>query len=996
MSSMFIPTSSQDVSIVGLWAVFGDVISKVLAMLGTPDANQIPQYAAQYGLIAQGATSMPFNLSSIIGLFGTAVLFLGSLLLLWNCVFGLFNTAKDGEALGKQWSTFYMPLRTVTALSLLFPTSLGYSGVQILMFVFTMWSVGISNSIWTTYVTGITTSSFGSIAKESISQTSTTNKLVDNYAAMLVCGAAVDAAVKQAMPNITVEKASEMQLKQKQSVTTNGTTLRTLVFSMYNKAYDVSSVCGANTISLNFTKAFSFPGTGSVTNIFNPDTANIEASVTVLNQSIYDIFKDLPGTPQNKQALLTVIQQIISAASTDSATVAVSAYSKARDDIGQDMVAAITKAVETSFQPVTSNLTASLTKGGWALAGSQSRQLATIKDQIRGATNLTTAISTTPPTWDISSIVGTNSDVLKATQQTIRNYSGIVNTLIAKSNDPNSPPGNPWNTTVSVQGSSSNTPSKFCGLTMPSMPTADNAFTNDFNAQNFASSFVSNVSQGIIQAMVSSVGKGGLDPVMQVKDMGDCLIDITGVGLIGIITAKAAVDTLQKAVETGAIIEGIAGGGILGQIPGVTEAKAGAAVGAVGIVVFLDSFLTQIFDLLRFVFGGLGFIAFWMAVSLPMIPFIMFLSAVIAWLIGQIEAIFAAPLWVMMHLTPGNDSFVGGQSQGYTLVLVQFMRAPLLTVALIASMLLLYPATWMVNQGFITAMGAVQVTTMTGPLEALAFLFVYAGILTNVFIFVFGMPQVIANAILKWIGQGVDSFGSEMMKGNMENKDSVNRVSRGVDGVKADAANSVANSASSAPSAATKGAGSSGTGSGSAASRGSAGSGSSGVVGQGGQSSVAPQPATKQTQTGNKASSQSSSTPSASVKTPSSSSSNGNVARPVSSGSAGAGASSSGTSGANASNKPVSRPMTRGEKVAGALGMAGVAMTGVNPVTGNSIARDATYAAPAAAKATGKFAVKTAQSAVKHAKNIPAQAKRGIATAALTMALMKNRPKDAA
>jgi len=68
---------------------------------------------------------------------------------------------------------------------------------------------------------------------------------------------------------------------------------------------------------------------------------------------------------------------------------------------------------------------------------------------------------------------------------------------------------------------------------------------------------------------------------------------------------------------------------------------------------------------------------------LPFMPFLIWVGCIIGWCVLVVEAVIAAPLWCLMHLTPGGDELLGSGAAGYRLVLSLLLRPVLLIFGLI-------------------------------------------------------------------------------------------------------------------------------------------------------------------------------------------------------------------------------------------------------------------------------------------------------------------------
>lgn len=70
----------------------------------------------------------------------------------------------------------------------------------------------------------------------------------------------------------------------------------------------------------------------------------------------------------------------------------------------------------------------------------------------------------------------------------------------------------------------------------------------------------------------------------------------------------------------------------------------------------------------------------------PFVPFLIWVGAITGYFLLVVEAILAAPLWAMVHLSPKGDDLVGSGSQGYKLVLSLLLRPVLMVFGLIAAL----------------------------------------------------------------------------------------------------------------------------------------------------------------------------------------------------------------------------------------------------------------------------------------------------------------------
>ena len=122
---------TDDASINMLRRIFGPIIDVLIA---GGDANTI----------SSGANI----LATMFSFFNSGILVAASILLTFVAIAGVVNTANDGEALGKDWSSTYTPLRIVAGGAVLLPTTSGFSFIQIIVLMVTLWGIGFANGTY--------------------------------------------------------------------------------------------------------------------------------------------------------------------------------------------------------------------------------------------------------------------------------------------------------------------------------------------------------------------------------------------------------------------------------------------------------------------------------------------------------------------------------------------------------------------------------------------------------------------------------------------------------------------------------------------------------------------------------------------------------------------------------------------------------------------------------------------------------------------------------
>lgn len=97
------------------------------------------------GVLA-GSGSQMFG--TMMKVFNSAVLALGSIISTYVLLLGTMHTAHEGEFLGKKWSSILIPVRTTIGLSLLIPKTSGYCLIQVFFVWVVIQGIGAADKIW--------------------------------------------------------------------------------------------------------------------------------------------------------------------------------------------------------------------------------------------------------------------------------------------------------------------------------------------------------------------------------------------------------------------------------------------------------------------------------------------------------------------------------------------------------------------------------------------------------------------------------------------------------------------------------------------------------------------------------------------------------------------------------------------------------------------------------------------------------------------------------
>jgi conjugal transfer/type IV secretion protein DotA/TraY len=199
----------------------------------------------------------------------------------------------------------------------------------------------------------------------------------------------------------------------------------------------------------------------------------------------------------------------------------------------------------------------------------------------------------------------------------------------------------------------------------------------------------------------------------------------------------------------------------------------------------------------------IGFILYYI---IPFLPFLYFLFAVGGWVKGLFEAMVGVPLWALAHLRIDGEGLPGDAAiNGYFLIFEIFVRPILIIFGLIASILIfgamvkvlnsifnlavsnlsgfdpqLAPADGDPNAAIDTSCSAIgtpnvaepgTIEWMRGPVDEFFFTVIYAIMVYMIGMSCFKLIDLIPNSILRWMGQGVQTFndlGGEPAEGLLQ------------------------------------------------------------------------------------------------------------------------------------------------------------------------------------------------------------------------------------
>ena len=131
MPAMPFTPPADDVSVGMLKSIFGPVVD---VLISGADPNTV-----------SAASSV---IATLFGYFNSGILVVAAVIAGYVMSMGAINTATDGEAFGKAWSAVWTPVRFVGGGAVLLPSASGYSFIQMIVLMLSIWGAGFASNLY--------------------------------------------------------------------------------------------------------------------------------------------------------------------------------------------------------------------------------------------------------------------------------------------------------------------------------------------------------------------------------------------------------------------------------------------------------------------------------------------------------------------------------------------------------------------------------------------------------------------------------------------------------------------------------------------------------------------------------------------------------------------------------------------------------------------------------------------------------------------------------
>lgn len=646
-------------------------------------------------------------LASVIKVFVAFALMLGGVLAAYTLIAGTMQTAHDGEMLGKKWSSMWLPIRLAVGAALLLPAAGGFCAAQVLVLWCISQGVGLADNLWSAYTSGVNKTIASSSTPNGQGVYDLASKMLQSNFCIIAAQQNQQSFIDATDDDVDVDKTAYKYYKDDNASTTTK--------KVFNFGKDISKINYSIFQAEAWTGGALKSACGTVTITSPSSNSTVSSAATGLNTTAYTLNKVLGadysslnsnGVDNTTAAFSDIYKAQLEATDAlqqSTYTLANSIYTNLNDPKANDDLK-----IATQLMTFTTNYQNSV-KSSISSAFSKSNTWDTFKAAMDTQGWLMAG------TWYVN--VSRYQNLVSAVAQTIPEATGIINAN--KISDNSDFRANMKSFSSLYNSSLKDSPyiSSIINkeLIAPGSQTASDA--DDEKSGSYWTSKITGVFSPITNALASWLASNSntseeTDPLSLVIDLGNT-IDTSAWWIMG---GAFALSLVFSSVMIAAI-----------------------------------TFLVP-----------LWMFAITLSVVIPFTPYIMWMGVVAGWMILCLEAVIAAPLWIVSHLHPDADGPTGRGGSGYGLILSLLMRPALMILGLICAMLILSILIALVNQTFGATFAAVATASGgTSITQAIGVLCVYTLLTLSMVKKSFSLIHVIPDEIMKWLGVNAGSRMSD-------------------------------------------------------------------------------------------------------------------------------------------------------------------------------------------------------------------------------------------
>lgn len=218
-----------------------------------------------------------------------------------------------------------------------------------------------------------------------------------------------------------------------------------------------------------------------------------------------------------------------------------------------------------------------------------------------------------------------------------------------------------------------------------------------------------------------------VNPLIKMQELGD----------VSLTTAQSALALYSAAYVTSAAVDH----SLAGRIGDWTVNTAGTVKDALG-------FLAPLFYFIMFLLFSVGFS---LAVFLPAVPFLYWMTGVANWFVSVLVGCAAGPMWAATHLGVEEDR--GSRSAyGYIFLIDMMLRPSLMVLGFFFASAAIMPTGTLLSMLFAPALNSANADSIVGLAKMIGWLLVYARIATFTVTRLFGLLATLPDYVIAFLG----------------------------------------------------------------------------------------------------------------------------------------------------------------------------------------------------------------------------------------------------
>jgi conjugal transfer/type IV secretion protein DotA/TraY len=652
--------------------------------------------------------------------FNTAVFVVGFAWAMYGIVGGIVATAHEGEVLGKRLSTVWFPIRMIMGIVGMIPMFGGFTMYQAIMMMLTTVGIGIGNSLWTAGVES--TSSMQALVNNSQFHPTSSSQVRSAVKAAFMSGVCIAAELEEeAKMSPPLPASQQVRINHFQQASTQGA-------GYTFGSTDDPKKCGSFQVQGNARQS------GTLTNVhdeaswgFRAGGVNYDAIQSAATAAYVSGMATIVDQTANLGRQWYLARKAANASGAAQPPIPVETLDALADSFVKNSSAAISK-YNVDGGGLQASVKSNMLSLGWFGAGAWYSTFAEANAAIADASKGPTVSASSPGTGFGS----LNSETGRALNAASAAYADAMKVQNADVGD-------------------------------GTRALLDSAIRDHCSGSSTINGMIGtatgncSLGQGIVSASIraSAIGSGGggdsgglgsfdsaglVNPIIMMKNMGDYVMSFS-----------ATVLMIGPIMSVAKMIPGV------GKFLGAADKGMDAASAMPGPAGDAAKSLGGFFAIIKTIAMVTLVLGAFMAIYIPLIPFITWMGAILAYAASVIEGLAGGSLHAMAHLDGDGDGLGQRTGHGYLFMINVIARPSLMIIGFFVASALMIVIGTLQAQLFLPAMANVQGNSVTGLFSIVAFLLVFFVMNVTLISASFNLIYVITDQVLGFVGGQINS-----------------------------------------------------------------------------------------------------------------------------------------------------------------------------------------------------------------------------------------------